>query len=311
MTNSSNSSGGGVILKPPPKQISPAKKWCFTFNKYTDGDINELVPKMSGFASKLIIGKETGTDKFWWEDATDGKGTPHLQGYVEFKKKCRPKKGFNNTIHWAKAKGNAKQNHAYCEKEGEVIVRIGFPPIWACKQVKVLSQGQLYPWERQICETIEREPDERTIWWYWSKSGNIGKTTFAKYLVMKHQATILAGKGADVRNGVCEYVKRNGFTPHLVIYPIPRSFNQDYLSYESIENIKDMLFYSGKFEGGMVCGNCPHVVIFANEPPDTSRMSEDRWKVFEIQDNNTCNVWKPKVLQEMKHGKKWIEVDDD
>lgn len=308
MTNSSNSSTRGGNTKTPLVQISPAVKWCFTFNNYSEKDVNELVPKMTIYAKKLIIGKETGDSKFWWEDATDSKGTPHLQGYVEFKKKCRPKKGFDERIHWEKARGNAQQNHAYCEKEGEVIVRIGFPPIWACKQVKVLKETQLRPWEHDIIKNISKPPDERTIYWYWSKSGNIGKTTFAKYLVVKHQATILAGKGADVRNGVIEYVKKNGFTPHFVIYPIPRSFNSEYLSYESLENVKDMLFYSGKFEGGVVCGNSPHLIVFANEPPDVGRMSVDRWKVFEIHDDHSCNEWRPKVL---KAGKKWIEVDDD
>lgn len=295
MINSSNSSSGGVILNPPRKQISPAKKWCFTFNNYSEKDINELVPKISTLASRVIIGQETGNG-----------GTPHLQGYVEFHKKCRPKNNFNEKIHWEKAKGNAIQNNTYCSKEDKVILRIGFPPPWACKPVKILSDEQLRPWQLQILKDIEIEPDDRTIYWYWSKNGNLGKTTFTKYLVMKHNATILAGKGADVRNGIIEYIKKDGFTPHLVVYPVPKSFNSDYLSYESIENVKDMLFYSGKFEGGVVCGNCPHLIVFANEPPDLNRMSKDRWKVFEIIDDQ-AHAWKPKILKE---GKKWIEVDD-
>lgn len=297
MTNSSNSSTGGVILNPPVRQISPSKKWCFTFNNYTQEDVDEIVPKIDELCDMAIVGKEVGAS-----------GTPHLQGYVVFKKKCRPRNSFNQKIHWEKAKGNHRENHDYCSKEGKIIFVKGFPPKWACKPVKVLNDDKLRPWEIEVIGNIECEPDDRTIYWYWSKSGNMGKTTFTKYLVMRHHATILAGKGADVRNGVVEFVKRNGYTPHLVIYPIPRSFNQEYLSYESIENIKDMLFYSGKFEGGMVCGNCPHVIVFANEPPDVSRMSEDRWKVFELLDDHSCKRWKPKVLKE---GKKWIEVDDD
>lgn len=295
-----DSSKGGGNTKPPPKQISPAVRWCFTFNNYSEKDLCELVPRIDDLAKRGLIGKEVGKS-----------GTPHLQGYVEFKKKMRPKSSFNERIHWEKAKGCAKSNHDYCSKDGNVIWRKGYPPKWAMKPIKVLDRGQLYPWQKQICEAIEVEPDDRTIWWFWSKKGNLGKTTFAKYLCMRHDATVLAGKGADVRNGVCEYVKRNGFTPHLVVYPIPRSYNADYLSYESIENIKDMLFYSGKFEGGMVCGNCPHVVIFANIPPQTEKMSGDRWKVFEIHDDNTHTVWEPKVLQDMNPGKKWIEVNDD
>ncbi|WP_445779375.1 hypothetical protein, partial [Shewanella sp.] len=115
-----------------------------------------------------------------------------------------------------------------------------------------------------------------------SKGGNKGKTSFCKYLTVKHGAIALSGKAADMRNGVIDYQKTNGFLPELVLIPIPKSFNTDYLNYEGIENIKDMYFYSGKYEGGQVCGNPPHLFVFANEPPDTSKMSLDRWKVIEI-----------------------------
>jgi len=56
------------------------------------------------------------------------------------------------------------------------------------------------------------------------------------------------------------------------------------MSYTGMEEIKDMFFYSGKYEGGMVCGRNPHVMVFANEPPDYDKMSANRWKVTEIVD---------------------------
>lgn len=283
MTDCSNCSKVGGNTKTPTETINPAVKWCFTFNNYTEQDFDEFVPKVEYLCKRYIISHEVG----------ELNNTPHLQGYVEFKKKRRPKNLFNEKIHWEKAKGSAMDNYLYCEKEGNVRVKHGWPPEYACRKPEVLQETQLRVWQKKIIEDIREKPDDRTIYWYWSKNGNLGKTTFTKYLVIRHEATILAGKGADVRNGVVEFVKQKGFTPHLVVYPIPRSFNNEYLSYESIENIKDMLFYSGKFEGGMVCGNCPHVVVFANEPPDCSRMSVDRWKIFEILDDHTFKAWTP------------------
>ena len=125
------------------------------------------------------------------------------------------------------------------------------------------------------------EPNDRTIYWYWGE-GNLGKTSFCKYLTIHHEAIALGGKGADMRNGVVEYVKTNMITPELVLINIPRSFDTEYLSYEGIENIKDMYFYSGKYEGGMVCGNSPHLFVFANAPPDTRKLSNDRWEITHI-----------------------------
>jgi hypothetical protein len=68
-----------------------------------------------------------------------------------------------------------------------------------------------------------------------------------------------------------------GDTPELILINIPKCFNCEFLSYQGIEELKDMLFYSGKFEGGMVDGNNPHIFVFSNEFPDTSKMSKGRW----------------------------------
>jgi len=40
---------------------------------------------------------------------------------------------------------------------------------------------------------------------------------------------------------------------------------------------------SGKYEGSIVDRNPPHLVIFANFPPDQSKLSRDRWFVYKIE----------------------------
>ena len=76
--------------------------------------------------------------------------------------------------------------------------------------------------------------------------------------------------------------KNEGETPSKVIINIPRSTNHSFISWTGIEEIKDMFFYSGKYEGGMVCAKCPHVVIFANGPPEMDKLSQDRWNIVYI-----------------------------
>lgn len=273
-SNSANSSAefgetGNTSTVSPKKQIAPSKKWCFTLNNYTSVDeevFSTIVPECCKFA---IIGREIG----------ELCGTPHLQGYLEFIVKKRPKSVFsNNRIHWQKAKGSKSDNIKYCSKENDILL---------ChpknKLVKTISPDLFYDWQKDIICTLKEEPDDRTIHWYWSNEGGIGKTTFCKYLVVKEECIVLGGKACDVRNGVIEYAKANsGDTPERILINIPRSFASEYVSYEAFENLKDMLFYSGKYEGGMVCGNCPHLFIFANFAPDISKMSADRWKIYNI-----------------------------
>lgn len=150
-----------------------------------------------------------------------------------------------------------------------------------CRKPVKLITPDLW-WEKDVLEILKDEPDERTIHWYWSEEGCVGKTSFCKYLAVKHDACLLQGKGADVRNGAATWLKDKGYHPELVIFPIPASYNHEYLNYEAIEQVKDMFFYSGKYEGGQVIGACPHLFVFANEPPDVSKLKADRWRIVEI-----------------------------
>jgi len=84
-----------------------------------------------------------------------------------------------------------------------------------------------------------------------------------------------------MKNGIVTYNDTNKCLPKIVLINVPRS-SLDFVSYTGLEEIKDMFFYSGKYEGGMVCGASPHVIIFANEEPDYNKMSSDRFKVRRI-----------------------------
>jgi len=63
---------------------------------------------------------------------------------------------------------------------------------------------------------------------------------------------------------------------------------QDHISWGGIEQVKDMFFYSPKYEGGMVCGPSPHVMIFSNKEPSMEAMSQDRWKITNYKKCTNC-----------------------
>lgn len=270
MTNVPNvpscSEGDGNTKHPP---ISPSKHWCFTFNNFNDEDLQSFyVPKFQTLVERFCFQEEVGEN-----------GTPHLQGYIEFKKKVRPKNLLSDKIHWEKCR-NVKASIDYCQKSDTATGKQYFFNMKKKRVLKLINPDRA--WEQEILDIIKTEPDERTIYWYYSFEGNVGKTSFCKYLTVKHGALPLSGKGADVRNGIVEYYKANKDFPEIVIVPIPRSYNTEYLSYEALENIKDMYFYSDKYKGGAICGPCPHLFVFSNELPELCKCSKDRWVVREI-----------------------------
>lgn len=252
----------------PKKRISASKIWCFTINNYNNSDIvlmSSLYPKDAEY---VCFQEEQGEN-----------GTPHLQGVIKFNNAIRPLEyGALKKLssgHWTKCR-NYKASIDYCKKADTRIGEIyEFPKPY---NINI----SLYEWQKEIIDIIKNKPDDRTIYWYWSREGCKGKTTFCKYLTINYNAICLHGKGSDIRNGVLDYYNKNNRYPNLCVFPIPRSYNEEYLSYEGLENIKDMYFYSGKYEGGMVCGPCPFLFVFANVPPDLSMCSMDRWVVREI-----------------------------
>lgn len=270
-SNSSEERGRGNTSPSPKrrkKQISCAIHWCFTLNNYTEDEKMILSSKVPEICDVAIVGMEIGEQK----------GTPHLQGYMAFKNKCRPMSHFGeiNRIKWTKCKGTEYQNVKYCSKENKIFISHNVPDyeiqIHACER----------DWQKTILKQIQERPCDRVIHWIWSEAGGTRKTSMCKYLTVRHNAIITGGKAADVRHSICEYYKKKNVTPRLLLINIPRSFDPQYVSYEAFENIKDMCFFSGKYEGGMVVGNSPHLYIFANFAPDTSKMSLDRWDIVNI-----------------------------
>lgn len=213
-----------------------------------------------------IIGKEVGTN-----------GTPHLQAYFECKNATQfaaMKKAFPRT-HIEKAKGNQLQNFIYCSKEKDYTTNLKCKPK---KPVRDPLDGiEMFQFQKDIIELIKKEPDDRSIYWFWDTEGCKGKTTLAKHICMNYNALYVQGKSTDIKFGVMDMISKRGEID-VVIMGLPRSYEQ-YVSYDAIESIKDGIFYSSKYESGMCIFNPPHVIILANFAPDESKLSMDRWVI--------------------------------
>lgn len=244
------------------------KRYCFTLNNYTEEDIINLKSAFSKLDCKYILGYEVGEA-----------GTPHIQGYINLK----VKKSFssivkhlnNKRIHIESCKGSEEHNIKYCTKDNNYDSNFIEKPY-------IEEIDNLYKWEKDIIEIIKTTPDKRTLYYYWEPNGCAGKTTFQKYVFTHFENTIvLSGKASDMKNAIVQYNEINKKLPKTILINIPRE-SYDYISWSGIEEIKDMFFYSGKYEGGMICGPCPHVIIFANINAPRDKVSNDRWRITRI-----------------------------
>lgn len=264
-TNSSGSSGGVGNTKQP----SPSFWWCFTSFDITDIWVDQF--RCSDVLDKYVMQYEVCPET----------GREHLQGVCRFKTKKRLsaiKKIFPK-CHWEKCK-NIKKSIAYCSKEdtrkeGTTPMSLGydFP-----EPLELIEQ--LRPWQQDLLNLLQERPDNRTVHWYWEDVGNTGKTSFAKYVCAKYDAMYVIGKAGDMKYGVAAFHEKNNRYPKIIFLDYPRSsigFN-----YKAIEEIKNGIFFSTKYESGMHIFNSPHIVIFSNEEPDTVYLSEDRWHIVRI-----------------------------
>lgn len=245
-------------------RLSRGRRWMLTINNYEKVDVEKLLTQEL-YCFQEEVGKE---------------GVKHLQCFLEYSN-ARSFKSIKDKwprAHIEKAK-NRDRSIRYCQKSdsrcGKSYCNI---PGYKIIEDKFL----LYKpknWQSAILRLIGKKPDDRKVFWFYDEIGGIGKSVFCKHLILRHNALVISGSKRDIKYAISEQIRTKDLD--IVVIDISRS-EYNNVSYSAIENIKNGFFFSGKYESGMCVFNTPHVIVFANESPERSRMSMDRWKVFHI-----------------------------
>lgn len=132
-------------------------------------------------------------------------------------------------------------------------------------RMKVLNEYQSYWWN------LLQVQNGRSILWIADLKGGKGKTELGKWLMVTQSAEKMPmnSKAVNFMYGGAEYVWID----------IPRD-HEDYVSYGALEQLKDGVMVSDKYQGRSVLFRPPKVVVFANFVPNTSMMTWDRWTVL-------------------------------
>lgn len=249
------------------KQMPQNKYWFFTLNNHTIEQIEHLEHIFRHECEWYIFQEEMGEQ-----------GTIHLQGTIALKVRQRMTqlKCIDPSIHWEKTK-SVKASVAYCAKEE---TRCGKQFVYGITIPKPVKTYEPRGWQLKVMDIIKEEPDERTINWFWSVDGCKGKTQLCKRLIAKHNAILCGGGQKDIAYAVKTHLEKKGEV-EIVLINVPKA-SKDHINYAAIEQCKDGLMFSGKYESGHVLFNCPHVFVFANEEPEYCMMSMDRWNVKNV-----------------------------
>jgi len=155
-------------------KAQPARGWCFTINNYEQADVDGV---MGADCDYVICGIEKGKDK----------ETPHLQGYMYYKK---PKsfstiKKLLGRAHIEKAKGTGAENREYCTKEGDILVEKGDMPLDPKEQGK---HGLAF-WSELKAKAVSGrldEIDDKTYMTMYSTIRAVAKDHATKHAPLEH-----------------------------------------------------------------------------------------------------------------------------
>lgn len=263
---------GGNTKSP---QSGRYRKWVFTLNNYTKEQYEGLRYYLEHRKhTKFIIGKEVGAS-----------GTPHLQGYINSKNPIsfQTLKNLCNQLHLEKAKGSDVENYNYCSKEGDFFTN--FEMDRKNKFLKKYENIIWKEWQNNILDILKTKPNDRTINWITDNTGNKGKSFLSKFIYLKYNCILADGKKDNVFNQVLKFYEENiNEEIEVIILDIPRH-NLEYINYGCLEQLKNGLIYSGKYEGGVCVFESPHVIIMANENPDITKFSMDRWNIINLDED--------------------------
>lgn len=273
--------GGGVTLEPAPlgpkgsKKSPRARIWCFTWNNYDEISRSHLSQYFDERDVKYVFQAEIGEQ-----------GTPHFQGVVQFanQKTLSALKVISPKIHWEVCR-DLKTSIKYCSKEEGRVDGPWFkgfkPPISLAERYRVYTA--LLPWQQELKQELQALPERRKILWYYNESGEYGKTEFCRHMLCfdKNFTWVACGEHKDIAQSVGTVLEAN---PDLnkVAFTFGRAVRPSHVPYESIEQIKDGLFFAPKYKSRPFIMAPPHVVIFANMKPDITQLSADRWVIREV-----------------------------
>jgi len=138
-----------------------------------------------------------------------------------------------------------------------------------------------------------RPAHPRKIYWYFDTKGETYKTVNAKHLLLNHSTFLITGgKAADIYY-TYQY-------EDIVLYNQCASQDTESIKhlYKVLEEFKDGYFLSTKYIPQPKLFPPKHVIVFANVPPDPSRLKKARLLEVDIQEYEKSSAYRERIARE-------------
>jgi len=172
----------------------------------------------------------------------------------------------------------------------ESAIAVEYSSLWLRYQQRLLSLCEhllpppslippgatLKPWQSDLMQALE-EPcaDDRSVLFYVDSEGGKGKSWFCRYVLTtlgKKVQLLSPAKRDDLGHAI-------NVECSIFLFNVARG-QMEFLRYEVLESLKDRTIFSPKYQSQMkILSSCPHVVVFCNEEPDMTKMTEDRYLI--------------------------------
>lgn len=256
------------------------KTWVFMPEEpaYHEG-IEKMHTCLGDFSKKYAFQLERG----------EKTGRYHLQGRFSLKHKVSKadlvqllnKVGWTD-YHVSCTSSENRTNDFYVTKEETRIDGPFTDENYVKVPIDIKAIQALRPWQESLKNKLEVY-ESRKIDVIVETKGNIGKTTFCRYMAIRAGAQILpfCNEYRDIMRMAYDV----GVHPIYMI-DIPRSIPQKKLAqlYAALESLKGGYAYDDRNSFRQRYFDPPRVVVFTNTHPNLGHLSADRWNIWEIDD---------------------------
>jgi len=139
-----------------------------------------------------------------------------------------------------------------------------------------------YNWQKSILEEIKKEANDRNVNVICNEEGNIGKSTFCRFLGIRKLACVVPPYNDSSK--IMGWIATRKDHPRCYVFDLPRgiSAKAEKEIYSTIECLKNGRITDWRYAGTDIWIKIPHIWVFKNGKPRASSLSKDRWKLWHI-----------------------------